>query len=136
MKLKQKIKLGCISLKQNNNNNIYRSDFTPNSLVFIVCVCDAKRLRFFTACFPFHKEQRLHHVVMLLRGLFELFCQYGKYLWDQNPLMILVRRHQRLAFVQNYEEVMIQPRFGEKVLGILMSGEWSESDEVSLMPVI
>jgi len=63
---------------------------------------------------------------MLLRGLVEIFCQYGRYLWEHNPIMVLVRRRQRLEFVQSYEEMMIQPRLKEKLLEVFLTGLYVE----------
>ena len=67
-------------------------------------------------------ELRIRLVWMTLKAVFECLCQYAHYIWDHNPLKVLSRRHRRLYFVENYGEIMIKPKFGERMLDLLLSG--------------
>ncbi|XP_045172625.2 uncharacterized protein LOC123534440 [Mercenaria mercenaria] len=66
-------------------------------------------------------ELRIRMLWATLKAMFECLCQYARYIWDHNPLKVLSRRHRRLYFVENYGEIMIKPKFGERVLDLLLS---------------
>ncbi|KAL4223275.1 hypothetical protein ACF0H5_016747 [Mactra antiquata] len=66
-------------------------------------------------------EQRLRMVWYTLKAIFDCIYQYMKYIWDHNPVYVLSRRHRRLYFVENYGEMMIKPKFSERILDLLLS---------------
>ncbi|WAR03609.1 FLNB-like protein, partial [Mya arenaria] len=70
------------------------------------------------------KVSLLDRVLEVMRDIVEILLQYALYLWEHNPVKVLSRRHRRLYFVENYGEIMIKPKFRERVLDLLLSDSW------------
>ena len=50
-------------------------------------------------------------------------AQYALFLWQHNPIAIILQRQRRLGFVENYGEILIKPRLTDRVIDLFLTGE-------------